>query len=167
MEQQTDLLEILEHIDPASLHYQDWVNVGMGLKEAGYTSQDWEQWSSRDAARYHPGECAKKWDSFHGSVNPVTAGTIVQMAIHRGWRPVRDGGRELDWNDAISNDDLVIVNGNWLEGRDVAEPDDKNWEPVKELTTYLETLFDSTEFVGYVTRSWEQDGKYLDRKSVV
>ena len=36
MENTLDLLEALEHIDPAGLSYQDWVAVGMGLKEAGY-----------------------------------------------------------------------------------------------------------------------------------
>ena len=33
MEQnQYDLLEVLQSIDPAELSYQDWVNVGMALK---------------------------------------------------------------------------------------------------------------------------------------
>ena len=26
-----DLLEILEHVDPAKLDYQQWINVGMAL----------------------------------------------------------------------------------------------------------------------------------------
>lgn len=51
----TKLTEMLPYIDPATLNYQDWVNVGMGLKEAGYTALDWEQWSARDSKRYHPG----------------------------------------------------------------------------------------------------------------
>lgn len=29
MEQRTDLLEIIEYINPAELDYQEWVNVGM------------------------------------------------------------------------------------------------------------------------------------------
>ena len=35
MEQRTDLLEILNYIDPAGLEYQEWVNVGMALKQEG------------------------------------------------------------------------------------------------------------------------------------
>ena len=31
-----NLEELLEYIDPASLSYQEWVNVGMALKEEGY-----------------------------------------------------------------------------------------------------------------------------------
>lgn len=36
MEQRTSLTEIIEYIDPGSLNYQDWVNVGMALKLEGY-----------------------------------------------------------------------------------------------------------------------------------
>ena len=35
-EHSLDLLDALGHIDPANLSYQEWINVGMGLKEAGY-----------------------------------------------------------------------------------------------------------------------------------
>ncbi len=45
MENTLDLLEALEHIDPAGLSYQEWVTVGMGLKEAGYPISAWEDWS--------------------------------------------------------------------------------------------------------------------------
>lgn len=157
----TDLREALQAIDPADLPYQDWINVGMGLKEAGYSPEDWEAWSRRDPARYHPGECAKKWRSFRGSGNPVTGGTVMQMALDRGWKP-KITGHELDWEDIIGEkDELVVVNRNWLEGRDVAEPKDEGWDTAGELVRYLETLFDSTENVGYVTETWEKEGKYL------
>ncbi len=82
-----DPLEALAHIEPAELDYSDWLKVGMGLKEAGCPVSAWDEWSRRDGARYHPGECAKKWRSFQGNGNPITAGTIVQMALSRGWRP--------------------------------------------------------------------------------
>ena len=159
----TDMLEILEYLDPSELTYQEWVNVGMGLKYEGYTSDDWDSWSRRDLHRYHAGECRKKWESFQGSGDPVTAGTIVQMASDRGWQPKRDGGRELDWDDTINaKEDLVVVNKNWIESKEVENP--RNWDPVKDLVTYLETLFEASENVGYVTRSWEQDGRYLPTK---
>ena len=97
-----NILEVLEHIDPSLLDYQDWVNVGMALKEEGCTASDWDAWSRRDAARYHAGECYRKWGGFHGSLSPVTGGTIVQLAKDQGWQP-ESGGRELDWDDTISN----------------------------------------------------------------
>ena len=154
MEQKTSLLEIIEHIDPADLDYQDWVNVGMALKHEGYSAADWDRWSSRDIGRYHRGECDRKWDSFSGSSAPVTGGTIVQMAMERGWEPER--GHELDWNDTIiRDDDRVVVDKNWIEGREVREPE--HWDPARQLTQYLETLFEAGENVGYVAQSWKNE----------
>ena len=155
MEQRADLLEILDSIHPADLDYQEWVNVGMALKHEGYTAADWDRWSQEDPARYHSGECFRKWGSFHGSSEPVTAGTIVQMAMERGWMPERDPGHELDWDDQIGEkDDLVVIDKGWIEGKEIQEP--KNWDPVKDLIRYLETLFEAGENVGYVTQSWEK-----------
>lgn len=152
MEEKMNLLPLLNYIDPAILNYQEWVNVGMALKEEGYTAADWDTWSRRDASRYRSGECFKKWTTFQGNIKPVTAGTIVDMAKSYGWKPI---GTELDWDDEISKDEMVIVDKNWIEGREVIEPE--KWEPEQELIKYIETLFDSTERVGYVTRSFKND----------
>ena len=56
----TNLLKMLEYIDPASCDYQEWVNVGMALKHEGYSVNDWDSWSRSDS-RYHSGECEHKW----------------------------------------------------------------------------------------------------------
>lgn len=166
MEYTTDLIEILNYIDPSQLNYQEWCNVGMALKYEGYSSSDWDSWSRRDSKRYHENECFKKWDTFTGS--GVTGGTVVQYAKNQGWMPPsREAGHELEWNDVINpKDDMVIVDRNWLEVKEVREP--RGWDPVAELITYLETLFDSTENVGYVTRSWQRkdDEKYLPTQGV-
>lgn len=161
-----DLLSVLPYIPPSELNYQDWVNVGMALKEAGYTWQAWDDWSRLDSQRYHPGECQRKWDSFHGSASPITGATIVQMAKDRGWRPqVDDGpGYELGWDDIIGSRDGVLVDQGWLEGKEVREPE--TWDPVKDLTKYLEVLFEASENVGYVTESWERDGKHFPSKGL-
>ena len=160
---QTDLLDILRHIDPAILDYNDWLAVGMALKHEGYTANVWDDWSARDSARYHPGECYTKWLGFREEAGTiVTGGTIVQLARDQGWSPSRSSeGRELDW-DAVINDDLVIVDPNWIEEREFSEP--VHWNPAGELIRYLETLFESTENVGYVTESWEKDGRYMPTK---
>lgn len=159
MDYTTDLIEILNYIDPSRLDYQEWCCVGMALKYEGYSAGDWDSWSQKDSKRYHSNECFKKWDTFTGS--GVTGGTIVQYAKDQGWMsPVKEGGHELDWDDVInSKDEMVIVDRNWLEVKEVREP--RGWDPSAELITYLEILFDSTENVGYVTKSWEKDGKYL------
>lgn len=159
MEHRTDLLEILNHIDPSGLDYQDWINVGMALKQEGYPVSAWDSWSQRDAGRYHSGECERKWNSFYGAASPVTGGTIVQMAMDQGWEPER--GRELDWDDTISGDsDHVVIDKNWIEEKEVLDP--QHWNPVSDLIRYLETLFEAGENVGYVTRSWKNEkGKYV------
>ena len=159
MDNQMDLLNVMEYIDPAELDYQGWVNVGMALQQEGYPCSVWDSWSQRDPARYHAGECGRKWRSFRGASTPVTGGTIIQMAREFGWTP--DPGHELAWDDAISRDG-VVVDSNWVEGKEVEEPD--RWDPVHDLIQYLETLFDSTENVGYVTNSFEKDGKYMPTK---
>lgn len=148
-----NILEVLEHIDPSLLDYQDWVNVGMALKEEGCTASDWDAWSRRDAARYHAGECYRKWEGFHGSPSPVTGGTIVQLAKDQGWQP-ETSGRELDWDDTISDERGIVVDQNWIEGQEIREPEE--WDPAAQLIKYLETLFEAGENVGYVTASWEK-----------
>lgn len=159
MENSLDLLEALDHIEPSALNYQEWLGVGMGLKEAGYPVSAWEGWSRRDAQRYHPGECQKKWNGFRGNANPITAGTIVQMARANGWKPARTG-YALDWDDMIEADrDMVVVNQDWIETREVDEP--QAWDPVQELVSYLKALFDENDHVGYVTHSFRgEDGRY-------
>lgn len=156
--EKTNYIELLDYIDPASCSYQDWCAVGMALKHEGLTADVWEKWSSRDARRYHKGECQHKWNTFGGSATPVTGGTLVNMAKQGGWLPCGRESRSLDWNDSINDrDERVIVDKNRLEGREITEP--KIWDPAAQLITYIETLFQPDDYVGYVTRTWERDGK--------
>ena len=159
-------LELLEYIDPSRLDYQEWCSVGMALKDAGCTAADWDDWSKRDPQRYHAGECFRKWESFRGSPNPVTAGTLVALAKDQGWVPERKDlgpGHELDWEATIGGrEDLVVVDKNWIEGQEVVEPE--NWNPVEHLTKYLSILFEASENVGYVCDSWLKDDRYLPTK---
>ena len=157
-----NLTEILEYIDPSTCSYQEWINVGMALKHEGYTVSDWDMWSMKDVNRYHSGECAKKWTTFQGSSAPVTAGTIIQMAKENGYH-YENVSAELDWDSEIgSKDELVIVDKNWIERSEIHIPE--QWNPTEQIITYLETLFEPDENVGYVTESWEHDGKFLPSK---
>lgn len=157
-----NLTEILEYIDPSTCSYQEWINVGMALKHEGYTVSDWDMWSMKDVNRYHSGECAKKWTTFQGSSAPVTAGTIIQMTKENGYH-YENVSAELDWDSEIgSKDELVVVDRNWLERSEIHIPE--QWNPTEQIITYLETLFEPDENVGYVTESWEHDGKFLPSK---
>lgn len=161
----SELLEILDHIDPAALDYQEWVNVGMALKDEDYTCKDWDNWSKGDSARYHAGDCEKKWQSFNGSAAPVTAGTIIQYAKDQGWQPTGYENRTFDWSDEINAEENGIISHS-SEGVKLYEPVD--WHPAKEIIRYLETLFEASETVGYVTETWEKTEdnktKYLPTK---
>lgn len=147
------LLNILKKIDPSTLDYQEWISVGMALKYEGYTPADWDSWSQADS-RYHAGECEQKWQGFNGSAEPVTGGTIIQMAKDRGLL----GGefRELDWDGEISYEEGAPT-VNTGEGIPIHEPE--NFDPVSEIVTYLETLFEPADNVGYVTETWESEDK--------
>ena len=159
-ENNLDLSELLEYIDPGALDYTDWLSVGMALKEAGYACSVWDAWSRRDPERYHAGDCFRKWDSFKGTAVPITGGTLVQMAKEHGWTP-GGGGHELDWNDEIGgHDEQIVVKKGWIENLDIHEPGD-DWDPAGQLITYLDTLFQDEENVGYVTEVWEKEGRLL------
>ena len=153
-----NILSALKAIDVSTLTRADWIAVGMALKEEGYPCSIWDDWSRNDK-RYHPGECARKWNSFRGSGTPVKAGTIVQMAKDRGWTAFGSEDGCLNWDDAIEYDGADGFNG-------FTAPD--AWNPVADLITYLELLFDPDDRVGYVTNDvWQNtEGKWLPSKGV-
>jgi len=164
-----DIYELLEWINPVPLPYEKWLVVGMGIQAEGGTVEDWDTWSRPDTERYKAGVCAQKWASFHGS--GVTKGTLVAMARENGWRP-RDTelgrGAALDWDDVITapREDYRIVDPTWIEPAELAAPNG-DWDPVRELSTYLSALFEAHEHVGYVTESWTNDeGRHLPKKGV-
>ena len=157
-----NLDELLDYIDPSCLTYQEWCGIGMALKDSGYDVSVWDGWSQRDSARYHSGECGKKWRTFAGSEHPVTAGTIVHMALENGYRPQsapKEESRALSWDDYIGEDYVVTSR---QEAQDIPIPEPTAWNPAQELSRYIETLFETDDYVGYVTETWQNnDGKYL------
>ena len=131
----------------------------MALKLEGYSCDLWDSWSRRDYGRYHEGECAKKWRSFRRDEG-VTGGTIYHFAVQQGWVPVRDDDYdEIDLNSSIfyeAPSDRIVGEG-WAEHREIEEP--KDWNPITELSRYLETLFSPDEIFGYVASSFEKPDK--------
>lgn len=151
------ILEALKYIDVAKLSYQEWINVGMGLKAEGYPCSVWDDWSKNDS-RYKLGECERKWKSFAGSSTPVTGGTIMQMAKENGYKPhAFEGDGCLAWDDVIEYDGDGVV----------FEMPNKEL-PTKQLITYLKTLFKDDDLVSYVTNDVWQDkeGKWMPKSGV-
>ena len=156
-----DIRELLNFIEPSACSYQEWVNVGMALKHEGCSVSDWENWSRRDGRRYHSGECERKWRSFQENTSDiVTGGTLFQMAVDGGYVP--EQGRELSWDDEITAPG-VITSPEWTEGCEITEP--VSWHPGKEVTRYIETLFDPGEIIGYAMKSRldEERQKYIPK----
>ena len=152
MEHENDIKEALDFVSPSALTYEEWLMVGMGLKEAGLPVTVWEQWSARDGGRYHKGECIKKWESFHGSSKPVTQSSIFQLAYEHGWSGPT--GHALDWGDelTVGPQQPALVDPRWVEEQELHLPD--TWEPAQQLKRYLQALFEPDEYVAYVTESF-------------
>lgn len=182
-----DLDGILAALPASSLDYQEWVGVGMALKAEGYGCEVWDAWSAADAARYHAGECERKWRSFgDGGEGRVNGGTIVQMALERGYEPPGWGDDEAFGWDLTEADPWdgpgtpggrewrttrpqqqgqakpanIVVDPTWLEGEELREPEGDAWHPADQLTRYLSALFDPEDIVGYVTAAFERDGRW-------
>lgn len=152
MEHENDIKEALDFVSPSALTYEEWLMVGMGLKEAGLPVAVWEQWSARDGGRYHKGECIKKWESFHGSSKPVTQSSIFQLAYEHSWSG--PAGHALDWGDelTVGPQQPALVDPRWVEEQELHLPD--TWEPAQQLKRYLQALFEPDEYVAYVTESF-------------
>ncbi len=148
------LLEILEQLPASECTYEEWVQVGMALKHEGYTVSDWDTWSMADS-RYKAGNCAKKWESFQGNADPVTAGTIVQIAKEHGWTPSYSGNSYNDDYTQIDYEGIISYEG---EAEPVEQrPVSRN--PVSEILKYLRARFEPDDYIGYVTSVYETDGK--------
>lgn len=156
-----DLIPLLEYIDPTQLDYQEWIDVGMALKEEGYSVNDWDLWSRKDQARYHEGECLKKWESFNGSSQVVTGATITKMAKDNGWHTFNDDDSFLSWESEITASDIdkgyKLIDSAYLSGQEIKEP--VNWNPAQQVTEYLNALFEPGDTIGFVTSSIEIEEK--------
>lgn len=167
MESKIDLRELLEYIDPSQCSYDEWLNVGLALHQEGYPMFVWEEWSADDGERFHEGECAAKWESFGRYTGKlVTGATITQMAKENGWT----SKHKFENNEALSFDSIVlattpeqyqVVDKNWIEESDVHIPKSYPLEQRKQdIVTYLTTLFEPEEHVGYVVNTFAlPDGK--------
>lgn len=152
-----DILEALEHIPVSSCNYTEWIEVGMALKHEGYDCTVWDNWSRNDD-RYHD-ECYKKWESFNGSSNPVTGASIIKLAKEKGGYVLKrkaPNSRVLAWDD-------------YMEDNEDPSVDYTKLKPTEQLRIFLKTLFQSGEYVGYVSNDVyfnEDHNRYEPTKGV-
>lgn len=152
-----DILEALDHIPVSSCNYTEWIEVGMALKHEGYDCSVWDNWSRNDD-RYHD-ECYKKWESFNGSSNPVTGASIIKLAKEKGGYVLKrkaPNSRVLAWDDYVEDSEDPSVDYSKLK-------------PTEQLRIFLKTLFQSGEYVGYVSNDVyfnEDHNRYEPTKGV-
>lgn len=158
-----DLVPLLKHISPDE-NYQTWTQIGMALKHEGYPCSVWEDWS-RGGAKYHEGECARKWATFNEEAcGIVTGATITQLAKDRGWKAT--DGRLDPFNMTFTDADLIpYVDMDDVETEDFVIPSLDEWKPDQDVINYLNALFRPDERVGLAFDSFQdEDGKWKPRQ---
>lgn len=150
------IINSLKHINVAILTRDKWLAVGMALKHEGFPCSVWDEWSKNDS-RYHEGECQKLWDGFHGSSNPVTGASIIQMAKDFGFYPNDLNDVPLQWDSSIDQDGIAEI-----------EHDTNILKPTQQLIKYLTALHNPHDIVGYVTNDvfLNPDGAYKPKQGV-
>ncbi len=137
-----DLKQALTYIDPSALDYEEWLEIGMGLKSAAdkgepVTWQDWDAWSMSDS-RYEKDVCRIKWRSFNSS--GVNKNTVIYYAMQNGFKPY-ESIKEFDWDDVISIDE---------------KPRQEN-----DFVKFIQTVFDPNDLVAFVTQTNQNEhGRY-------
>lgn len=155
-----DLKEALYSIDPKSLNYEQWVEVGMALHQAGCSCDLWDEWSKNDS-RYRPKDCANKWRTFKNNGSVVTEKSVFKMARERGWIPSEYKGHEIGFDDYIEADEPYMPQSKDNEPKKALPDDYSGMTGAQQLRVYLETLFKPDEYVGIVTESFQrEDGKW-------
>ncbi len=87
--------------------YDDWLAVGMSLRQLGDDGLAlWDMWS-RQSAKFQPGKCAEKWRSFSaGEHGGLTLGSLVHWAEqdsgHRIIRPGKRGAKPSEYIAALT-----------------------------------------------------------------
>lgn len=89
--EQERALNMLKSFSPADLTYDEWLYIGMALKNNGNNCADWINWSSQDE-RFKVGECESKWSGFNRT--DLTIATIHDMAKKYGNYSEKDFQRE-------------------------------------------------------------------------
>lgn len=92
---QTDVISMLEFVDP-DMPYQQWVDIGMAVHDAGFSFDIWDGWSRR--GHKYDGSTGNHWKSFRGG-GGITIGTLVHEAQIRGWKPTSYITEDkIDWD---------------------------------------------------------------------
>lgn len=151
---------MLGYIPVESLDYNQWVSIGMGLKNDNYPFEIWDEWSAKDTreGQYQGTEnTRKKWDSF--DKEGYTLGTARDLAQKNGWTyPKNNSGYGyMDWEDEVSSD--------WEPGQSTDQTTNIN---PKDTIEFLKQNYHPEEFVKIIThcKPANNKGKFIPIQSV-
>lgn len=144
-------LELLNAIPP-DCSYDEWLKIGMALKHEGANCSVWDDWSSH-GHKYKPGECERKWKSFHR--NDVTGGTLYHIACQYGYVPEREE-TVYDIHNLLL--DEIIVDPAFVSPERVPPVPD-GYDPKGDMLEYFTTLFEPDDFVGYCVKFFQDKEK--------
>jgi hypothetical protein len=141
-----DLLEAI----PADCSYDEWIRVGMALKQEGYDVSVWDSWSAT-GHKYRPGECQRKWNSFRR--DEITGGTLYHIAADYGYKPPPEPVYDIHnlWLDEVR------IDPSFVSPERIPGPGN-NYDPRGDMLEYFTTLFEPDEFVGYCI-SFNSEGR--------
>ena len=161
------ILECLEQIAPAQLQYDDWLKVGAALKYEGGSPEIWDLWSKSDP-RYKPKDCFSRWEGLDKGHEHVTVASVIKICRECGGTPPKSENRYNDFQpiplDAPvsfmepaneKKDQQKIIRREWLEIEQL--PPDSGKSCARELSDYLNALFQPEEYVGFVANSIQSE----------
>ena len=140
--EQERALNMLKTFSPAVLTYDEWVHIGMALKNNGNTCADWINWSSQDE-RFKDGECEAKWSGFDRT--DLTIATIHDMAKKYGnysekekMREYHEENKKNELKKIFHSDEDVEKILDWQKHNGEIDPETLKY--LKDAKIYLEKL---------------------------
>ena len=136
---------------PPDCPYDEWLKVGMALKQEGASCSVWDDWS-RGGSKYKAGECERKWKSFRR--DEVTGGTLFHIATRYGYTPEKDT-TTYDIHNLLL--DEIIIDPSFVSEQKIPKVSD-TYDAKGDMLEYFTTLFEEDDFVGYCTDFFQDNG---------
>ena len=136
--------------------YQGWFETGAAMHSAGCTLADFIDWS-KQAPNFSADACERTWNRYSATDTGRNVGSLVQWCREDGGTISTGGtgasGFALDWDSEVS-----VKSGDWLPEVYVPPPSE---EFTGDLLKLLRVMFRAEDIVGYATKSWCREGKWL------
>lgn len=101
-------LSALNYLD-ASCSREDWIKIGMAVKSASLSFDDFHNWSKNGGNYSGENDCKIVWKSFK-ETGGITAATLFSLARAHGWRDEEGAEKDFKRQTNPSNKEKIIVN---------------------------------------------------------